>query len=250
MARRTLRERLRLEGYEDRTIDAILLTGRVRIRGEVEKSGAKRIADDETVTVTESESTINRAYKKLDGAIERIETDVTGRVCVDLGASHGGFTKCLLDRGASRVYAVDVAYGILDYSLRKDSRVVVLERTNARDINKNWFLPDDIGSGEDLFITGDLSFISLVTVLRSLADFFKTEKIKMEGLLLLKPQFEASHLTERGIIRDDRVRESIVSKTTAKIEELGYKIHAVIPSSLTGTRGNQEYLVSLEFIPL
>ncbi len=203
----------------------------------------------------------SRAAEKLLGAFEDLSAseDLSdedrsllspeGMVCVDLGASHGGFSKVLKEKGALRIYAVDVAYGIFDYSLRKDPAVVVLERKNARDIQESWFLPEDLrrnssGSGKpDLFIVSDLSFISLKTIMNSLIVFLKETRCTAAGLLLIKPQFEAGALTEKGILTDDSLRNRITEDVCSHARSLGFRVISLVPSRLKGTKGNQEYIL-------
>jgi TlyA family rRNA methyltransferase/putative hemolysin len=168
-----------------------------------------------------------------------------GKVCIDLGASHGGFTKVLLEKGAAEVYAVDVAYGIFDFNLRRDERVKVLERKNVRDINSSWFSEDSLK--EDLFIVSDLSFISIKTVLNVLRDFLIKSNCKMRGLFLVKPQFESSAETENGIINDETIRLRIVDEVRLFAEAQGFHVCNIFPSKLKGQKGNQEYIMQLVF---
>lgn len=245
MARLTLREKLRGMGLDDRTIDVSLLTGLVRINDEVVRNGGHPVTASDQISVQEPEYKINRAYTKLKKAVARISPQIKGRVCVDLGASHGGFTKVLLEEGAVKVYAVDVAYGILDYSVRRDPRVIPIERANARDINQGWFSEGDIGPGKSLFYTCDLSFISLKTVLKALSQFCETTKTGLEGLFLLKPQFEASNRTEKGVIKDPVIREEILSEIKMWLHEENFRLIEVTESELPGARGNIEYFLHI-----
>jgi 23S rRNA (cytidine1920-2'-O)/16S rRNA (cytidine1409-2'-O)-methyltransferase len=245
MARLTLREKLRKMGLDDRTIDVSLMTGLVRVNDEVVRNGGHPVSAKDRISVQEPEYKINRAYTKLKKAVERLKPDITGRICVDLGASHGGFTQVLLEEGAARVYAVDVAYGILDYSVRRDPRVVPVERVNARDIQTGWFVDDDASPGSSLFYTCDLSFISLKTVLKALSQFCENSGTELEGLFLLKPQFEASSRTDRGVIRDPAVREEIVEEMKNWLLSENFRLINVVESELPGTKGNIEYFLHI-----
>ncbi|MBL8021872.1 MAG: hypothetical protein JNM27_19515 [Leptospirales bacterium] len=169
----------------------------------------------------------NRGARKLELALEARPEEVQkikGAVCIDLGSSHGGFARTLLENEAKRVYCVDVAYGILDYTLRIDPRVKPLERKNARNLDVSWF-PDlmEGNEAERVYFTCDLSFISLRTVLSSVVQFLNASSLNhMDGIFLVKPQFEDSRSTEKGILRDDAVREAIIERTAKAAEELGF----------------------------
>lgn len=276
MAKETLRERLTRDGYTSREIEAMLISGKVLVNQEVVTSGARRLdVKDDVQLVDKSRYPARSAYKLL-GALRDMRAKfsnlhpiVKERICLDLGASHGGFTRVLLDEGARHVYALDVAYGILDYSLRQDERVTPLERTNVRDLSidlfseehRNQLKKDRKASGEDLvenplsdlsevddlFVVCDLSFISLLTAMKTLVDFGKKESISFEGIFLLKPQFEASDKTEKGIIKNDTVREEIILDVLNKLESLGVKILHRSPSRLKGNKGNLEETVYCRF---
>jgi len=180
--------------------------------------------------------------------------NIVGRVCLDLGCAHGGFVQVLWDEGASRIYAVDVGYGILDYSLRIDPRVVVQERRNLRHLNKDWFLPEDLGRSrasneredQGLFCTCDVSFISARTVLESLKHMRDTSQILIEGMILVKPQFEASQKTQRGVICDESLRDKLISKVKDKARLCGFKVLGAIPVQPKGVKGNQEYMLYMK----
>ena len=202
-----------------------------------------------------------RAAYKLLGALDHFRQehtiDLQDRICLDLGCAQGGFVKVLLDQGAHRVYAVDVGYGLLDYALRKDERVIVCERKNVRNLNTNWFSLEDFHcltqpsplaqprakEKKSLFVTCDLSFISSISVLEVLYHFSKKSKISLELMLLIKPQFEASQLTTKGIQEDIEVRQRLVEQVRKKTVELGFCCQGTIESSLKGRYGNLEYIL-------
>ena len=174
---------------------------------------------------------------QLEGALVHFETDVRGKIALDVGASTGGFTDCLLHRGAAKVYAVDVGYGQLDWKLRNDSRVVNMEKLNAR-----YMKQEDIPEPVDIIVI-DVSFISLTKIIPSAIQF-----LNPEGTLtaLIKPQFEVGkgEVGKGGIVRDENKHEEVVNKITKFIEELNFDVIGVIPSPILGARGNKEFLIS------
>jgi 23S rRNA (cytidine1920-2'-O)/16S rRNA (cytidine1409-2'-O)-methyltransferase len=183
---------------------------------------------------------VGRGGEKLDAALDRFGVDVAGRTALDAGASTGGFTDCLLQRGAARVFAVDVGHGQLDARLRDDPRVSVLERTNVRHLE-----PADVGGGAFGVVAADLSFISLRTVAPAL--------VALAGhgadlVLLVKPQFEAGRQEAsrgRGVIRDPSVWDRVVDEVTAAFVSEGAVMMDRMRSPLTGAQGNVEFLVHL-----
>lgn len=176
---------------------------------------------------------VGRGALKLEGALDEFEIEVAGRRALDAGASTGGFTQLLLQRGASQVVALDVGYGQLDQSLRRHDRVVVMERTNLRHVG-----PDDTGGVFDL-VVADLSFISLCTVAAALAGLAGP---KADLVLLVKPQFEAAktEVGEGGIVRDESVRRRAVEKVIACLAAAGLGTVALAPSVIPGVGGNRE----------
>lgn len=220
---------------------ALVLAGVVRVGGEVVTKAGYRVALDSEVAVETSResSFVSRAGEKLDHALDVFGVEVEGRDCLDAGASTGGFTDVLLRRGARRVVAVDVGYGQLDWSLRQDSRVAVMERTNVRYL-----------SGEDLpftpdLLVADLSFISLAVALRNL---LSTAPSIEEAVMLVKPQFEAGpeHVGRGGLVRDPAVRAAAVRGVAEAFESSGFGAVDVTHSPVTGRRaGNVEYPLRL-----
>jgi 23S rRNA (cytidine1920-2'-O)/16S rRNA (cytidine1409-2'-O)-methyltransferase len=183
---------------------------------------------------------VSRGGEKLEAGLDELGVSVEGRVAIDIGASTGGFTDCLLQRGAARVYAVDVGYGQLAWKLRTDPRVVVLERTNIR-----YLTPDQMPELPDFF-TADCSFISLRLVLPPLRLLLSTGA---EGVVLIKPQFEAGRdrVGKGGVVRDHDVRLQTVDEVLNAAAQLGFNAKGVIESPLLGPAGNHEFLARLIF---
>lgn len=220
---------------------ALVMAGAVRVDGDVvTKAGARVNSDSEVVLESSRESSfVSRAGEKLDHALDAFGIQVEGRDCIDAGASTGGFTDVLLRRGARRVLAVDVGYGQLDWSLRQDPRVMVMERTNVR------YLSDqDLPLPPNLLVA-DLSFISLAVALGNL---LSTTLSIEEAVVLVKPQFEAGpeHVGRGGLVRDTAVRVAVVRGVVEAFERLGFGTVGVTRSPVAGRRaGNVEYPVRL-----
>ena len=177
---------------------------------------------------------VSRGAYKLLTALERYHIDVKGFVCLDAGASTGGFTDCMLQNGARRVYAVDVGYGQLDWKLRSDERVVCLERTNARYLSTEQ-IPEPLD-----FASIDVSFISLTMVLPHCLRWLKDGGIAVG---LIKPQFEVGPgQTVKGVVRDEAVRQDAVDRVLAFMEQEGLQCLGVTPAAIKGPKGNQEFL--------
>ena len=215
----------------------LILAGRVEVAGRVEaKAGVLVAQDAEIVLKAAPHKYVSRGGEKLAGALGHFQVNPAGMVAMDVGASTGGFTDCLLQHGAARVYAVDVGYGQLDAALRRDPRVVVLERRNIR------HLPlEDVSEPVDL-ITLDLSFISLTLVLPKILEFLRAGgKI----LALVKPQFEVGkgQVGKGGVVRDAKLQEAAVEKVTRAARSLGLQVSPAYPSPLKGPKGNQEYFL-------
>jgi 23S rRNA (cytidine1920-2'-O)/16S rRNA (cytidine1409-2'-O)-methyltransferase len=218
---------------------ALLLSGSVRVGGCVVTKAGSRVAPDETLAVEQGDRFVSRAGEKLNAALDEFGVEVAGRACLDAGASTGGFTDVLLRRGASEVLAVDVGYGQLDWSLRNDPRVVVMERANVRHLTG-----DDLPFDPDLLVA-DLSFISLTVALRSL---FSTTPSLREAVLLVKPQFEAGpELVGRGgVVRDPAVREAVMQRLAEFFGALGFGAVDVARAPVPGRRaGNREFPLHL-----
>jgi 23S rRNA (cytidine1920-2'-O)/16S rRNA (cytidine1409-2'-O)-methyltransferase len=217
---------------------ADITAGRVTVGGAPAGKAARLVAPDEPILVLgPGPRFVGRGGEKLDAALTRFDVAVTGRRALDLGASTGGFTDCLLQRGASEVVAIDVGYGQLHERLRADPRVVVIERTNVRDLR-----PGDVGAPAEL-VVADLSFISLRTVLPTVLELTATAA---ELVLLVKPQFEAGRAEAsrgQGVISDPEVWRRILREVTAALEQQGAAIMGAMASPLTGADGNVEFLL-------
>jgi 23S rRNA (cytidine1920-2'-O)/16S rRNA (cytidine1409-2'-O)-methyltransferase len=220
---------------------ALVLAGAVRVGGEVVTKAGLRVASDSDVTIEASRggSFVSRAGEKLAHALDAFGVGVEGRDCLDAGVSTGGFTDVLLRRGAQRVIAVDVGYGQLDWALRQDPRVAVMERTNVR-----YLSGEDLSFSPDL-VVADLSFISLVVALSNL---FSTTPGISEAVVLVKPQFEAGpqQVGRGGLVRDASVRAGVIRGVVEAFEPLGFGAVDVTRSPVAGRRaGNVEYPLHL-----
>jgi 23S rRNA (cytidine1920-2'-O)/16S rRNA (cytidine1409-2'-O)-methyltransferase len=217
---------------------ALVLAGDVRVAGQrVDKAGAL-VPDDAVVELRAPDHPyVSRGGVKLAGALDDLRVDVRGLRCLDLGASTGGFTDCLLQRGAAHVVAVDVGYGQLAHRLRVDARVTVRERTNARALR-----PDEIGGPVDLTVV-DASFIGLGKLAPAIALCTRTGG---DLVALVKPQFEVGrHEASRsgGVIRDDVTRLDAVARAVDAVRAAGFEIVAQSESALPGPKGNREVFV-------
>lgn len=211
--------------------------GLVTVGGRPAPKAAMLVSADEPVRLdAPARRFVSRGGEKLAAALDRFAIDPSGRQCLDAGASTGGFTDCLLQRGAARVAAVDVGYGQLAWSLRNDERVEVLERTNARELR-----PEDLAFVPDL-IVADLSFISLRAVLGAL---FRVAGPSAEFVLLVKPQFEAGRqsIGKGGVVRDPDAWRRAVEHVAVECRRLGFVPLGVMASPITGPAGNVEFLL-------
>lgn len=217
---------------------AAILAGRVRVAGSVVAKAGAEVPDDVVFEVEAAPEFVSRGGKKLAGALDVFGLDVTGVHAVDVGASTGGFTDCLLQRGAAAVTALDVGYGQLAWKLRQDERVTVLERTNIRSVDGE--LP---GAPFDLAVI-DVSFIGLGKVLGNVASVLAPEG---EVLALVKPQFEAGkgRVGKRGVVRDASVHEDVLRAVESEAAALGWGVAAVTWSPIKGPEGNIEFWMRL-----
>jgi 23S rRNA (cytidine1920-2'-O)/16S rRNA (cytidine1409-2'-O)-methyltransferase len=222
---------------------ALVLAGEVFVDGvRVDKPGT-RVAEDAAVELRgEARRFVSRGGEKLAGALDDLGVDPAGARCLDVGASTGGFTDCLLQRGAARVVAVDVGRGQLEAKLRADPRVVVLERTNARQLE-----PAQVPDAIDL-VVADVAFISLRAIVPALA----VVAPRARWLLLVKPQFEVGResVGKGGVVRDDALRHAAVESVRAAAEELGWRETGRVDSRLAGPKGNREIFLLLERVSL
>lgn len=219
---------------------ALILAGEVLVNGAmVDKAGAEVDADAD-IQIQQGPPYVSRGGLKLEAALGVFSIDPTGRVAADVGASTGGFTDCLLQRGAARVYAIDVGRAQLVWSLRQDPRVVVMERTNARYLEQ---LPEPV----DL-VTIDVSFISLRLILPKVRQWLAPGG---QVIALVKPQFEAGReqVGKGGVVRDPRVHRSVLVDVLGWVQENGWRVLGLARSPIKGTAGNIEFLAHLSADP-
>ena len=230
---------------------AMIMAGQVRVAGQVTLKPATAISNDSIVTVDSGPRFVSRGGEKLDAALEAFQVDVTGLICADVGASTGGFTDCLLQRGAAKVYAIDVGKGILHWKLRNDPRVVVMEETNARFVES---LPEQVS-----LVTIDASFISLKMLLPVVKRWLTPLHLppfsqKMGGepekgvIALIKPQFEAGKKDVSrgdGVIRDPEIHGQVLLDVLSFAQGEGFRVRGLIKSPLLGPKGNVEFLAWL-----
>ncbi len=216
---------------------ALILAGQVLVNGRrTDKAGAL-VPEDADIRILGAQMPyVSRGGVKLEAALTTFGVDVSGMTCLDIGASTGGFTDCLLHRGAARVYAVDVGYGQLAWKLRQDPRVVVIERTNIREVPPG-LIPEKAG-----IAVVDVSFISLEKVIPSVIPFLGPDA---SLIALIKPQFEVGRdkVGKGGIVRDESAREAVKERIAQFAVEQGFEVKGVIPSPITGQDGNVEYLM-------
>jgi len=217
---------------------AEILLGNVIVNEEKETKAGKRVCEDCQIRLKQlSIPFVSRGALKLKGAFDHFNLSVRDKVCVDLGASTGGFTEILLLNGAKKVYAVDVGYGQLDWKIRSDPRVIPMDKTNARYLTKSSF--DDTIH----FITGDLSFISLTMILPIAQQILIPVG---QGVFLIKPQFELPpDKNAKGIVRSVEDRYEAVQKIIGHCMKTGLTVENIVASPLKGSKGNVEYLVKI-----
>ena len=212
--------------------------GNVEVNSVKAKKASQDVASEDVIVSHEEEKYVGRGALKLERAVEEFSLDLTDKVCIDIGASTGGFTELMLMKGAARVYAVDVGTGQLAESLRNDSRVVNMEGTDIRKV-----LPEDIGGRADI-VTADVSFISLTFILPKIYELLSDDGT---AAVLIKPQFEAgrSAIGKNGIVRDRKVHIRVLGDIGSFAESLGFVCEKYVPSPVRGGSGNIEYLVKL-----
>ncbi len=215
-----------------------IMAALVLVNGQPATKAGMSVAADAEITLAGREKYVGRGGLKLEGALDSFGIDPTGRVCIDVGSSTGGFTDCLLQRGAAKVYAVDVGHGQLDWRLRQDGRVEVREGVNARYLHPGEFVP------RPTLAVADLSFISLTLVLPAV---FELVEPGSDMVVLIKPQFELGRedVGRGGIVRDDEARLRAVTKVRAFVESSGREWLGFRESPITGRDGNVEFLANL-----
>ncbi|MDO4809066.1 MAG: TlyA family RNA methyltransferase [Eubacteriales bacterium] len=219
---------------------AIIMSGIVYVNGQKEDKAGTTFPDDLTTRIEVRGASlryVSRGGLKLEKAMKEFPIDLHGRICMDIGASTGGFTDCMLQNGAKKVFAVDVGHGQLAWKLRNDERVVCMEKMNIR-----YITAEDIG-GEMLdFASVDVSFISLSKVLPPVWPLLKEGA---EMVCLIKPQFEAGReeVGKKGVVRDTKVHEEVILRTADFVKETGFVIRGLTYSPIRGPEGNIEYLI-------
>jgi 23S rRNA (cytidine1920-2'-O)/16S rRNA (cytidine1409-2'-O)-methyltransferase len=215
---------------------AMVRAGLVRVAGTVADRPDQMVDPSVSIGLEHAKAYVSRGGDKLAAALDAFEIDPSGRVCLDVGASTGGFTDILLQRGAARVIAVDVGYGQLAWSLRQDPRVTVLERVNIRHL-------DRLPVPADLAVI-DVSFISLRLVLPRVRELLSPPG---EVVMLVKPQFEVGKgaVGKGGVVRDPEQHRRVLSELRQFAEQTGYEVAAEIPSPILGAKGNREFLLHL-----
>ena len=219
----------------------LVMGGLVRVNGERVLRSASNVQPDVRLELEHSPQFVSRGGEKLEAALLAFGVELEGCTCADVGSSTGGFTDCLLQHAAAQVYAIDVGHGLLDWKLRQDRRVVVMEGTNARFITH---LPEPVR-----LVTLDVSFISLKVMLPVVRDWL-IEVPHGTVIALVKPQFEAGRKEAsrgKGVIRDPAIHRQVLLDVLSFAHALGYAVRGLIRSPLTGPKGNQEFLVWLEF---
>lgn len=216
---------------------ALIMEGSVFVKGQREdKPGA--VFDESSVIEIKGKTLryVSRGGLKLEKAMQVFPVSLTGKVCMDIGASTGGFTDCMLQNGASRVYSIDVGYGQLSWKLRQDARVVCMEKTNFRYVTREQ-VPEEID-----FASVDVSFISLTKILSPAYELLKQGG---EMVCLIKPQFEAGRekVGKKGVVRDAKVHEEVIEKVITYAESIGFSVQGLDFSPVRGPEGNIEYLL-------
>ncbi len=213
----------------------LVMAGSVRVNGEIAFKPSEKVLADAEITIDQPNEFVSRGGLKLKEALMSFDICVDGLVCADVGASTGGFTDCLLQNNAKKVFAIDVGYGVLHWQLRNDPRVVVMERINARFLTD---LPETIH-----FVTIDASFISLNYLLPVVINWFEPGNSQI--IALVKPQFEAERaqaMVGAGVIKDHDVHREVLTKVTLEAERLGLQLKNLTLSPIKGPKGNIEFL--------
>src|SRR5258708_6607887 len=217
----------------------LIMAGEVTANGQLVDKPGMQVALDVTLVLRVKPRFVSRGGDKLDAALSAFSLDVGGKVCADVGASTGGFTDCLLQRGAAKVYAIDVGYGQLDYRLRKDERVVVMEQTNARYVET---LLEQI-----TIVTIDASFISLRLLLPVVKNWLTRDGASV--IPLIKPQFEAgkADVGKGGVGKAPEVHRRVLPEVLARAQGTGYTVAGLVRTPLKGPAGNIEFLAWLQY---
>ncbi len=214
---------------------ALVLAGEVLVNGVKAQKPGQSVAPDASLEVLSRPAYVGRGGLKLKAALDRFGIEVTGRVCLDVGASTGGFTDCLLQHGAAKVHAVDVGAGQIDWKLRSDPRVILHERLNARYLRR-----EEVGEPIDLAVC-DVSFISVTLILPAVAPLLQSDG---EMVILIKPQFEVGkgQVGKGGIVRDPELHRSACRRIEDAVRLMSYRTD-IIESPILGAEGNREFLL-------
>lgn len=219
---------------------AVIMSGDVFVDGQREDKAGTTFSEDVQIEVRQNSLPyVSRGGLKLEKAMSVFDVSVEGKICTDVGASTGGFTDCMLQNGAVKVFAIDVGRGQLDWRLRQDERVVCMEKTNIR-----YVTPEDLGEPID-FSSIDVSFISLTKVLEPIRNYLKDDG---EIVALIKPQFEAGRekVGKKGVVREKTVHYEVIEKVAAYANSIGFEIKEIDYSPIKGPEGNIEYLIHLK----
>ena len=215
-----------------------IVAGQVSVATRVANKPSELLDEETAISVKPTRKYVGRGALKLESALEHFDVDLHGKTALDIGASTGGFTDCMLQRGAEKVYAVDVGYGQLDWKLRNDPRVVVLEKINARFLTR-----DQVEGLVDICVI-DVSFISLTLILPNAVALLKPDGVI---LALIKPQFELqrSEVGKGGIVRDPRLHQKAQDKIVAFVNDLRHVVAGIAPAAIKGADGNQEFFACI-----
>ena len=219
---------------------AIIMSGNVFVEGQREDKAGTTFSDEVQIEIKgHTMPYVSRGGLKLEKAIANFDVDLEGKVCTDVGSSTGGFTDCMLQNGARKVFAIDVGRGQLAWKLRQDDRVVCMEKTNIR-----YVTPEDLGEEID-FSSIDVSFISLTKVLEPIRNYLKPDG---EIVALIKPQFEAGRekVGKKGVVREKSTHHEVIKLVTSYAASIGFQILGIEFSPIKGPEGNIEYLVHLK----
>ena len=219
---------------------ALIMAGKVRVDGQVVSKAGTLYESNANITLDEVSRWAGRGAQKLLGAFEAFDLKINGKVCADFGASTGGFTDVMLEKGAKKVYAIDVGYGQLITRLANDSRVIVMDRTNARYLTREDF-PEAIE-----FAACDVSFISLTLIIPPCLQWLRPDG---KLICLIKPQFELGPKeTVKGVVRSEAAQKRAVEKIVSFATNYHLHLRSLLPSQIKGPKGNQEYLALFEFL--
>lgn len=220
---------------------SLIMAGKVTVNDRIQDKSGVLVSENDVIALKGKDIPfVSRGGIKLESALTSFNIDINGSVCLDVGASTGGFTDCLLKHGAKQVFAVDVGYGQMAWNLRKDPRVIIIERANIR------YLPYEAVPISIDLVTIDVSFISLKIVVPAVLKFMKaTGSI----IALIKPQFEVGKgkVGKGGVVRETPVHDEVIKNLSAFFIETGLKIEGVISSPVTGPKGNKEFLIYMKF---